>query len=143
MNISDRIKEIRKSLKLSQEEFGQILGVSRDVIGNIEYDRLKRPDQKEPIYKLICEKFNVDETWLRAGEGEMFQEILPEDEIASAVSNVLEDIKCENSIYTLVKELLLKYEQLDTSSKKVINKYVDDVILGYTQKKEEPWFFLF
>ena len=35
MNISDRIKEIRKSLKLSQEEFGQILGVSRDVIGNI------------------------------------------------------------------------------------------------------------
>ncbi|EOS75704.1 MAG: helix-turn-helix transcriptional regulator [Lachnospiraceae bacterium] len=138
MNISDRIKEIRKSLKLSQEEFGQILGVSRDVIGNIEYDRLKRPDQKEPIYKLICEKFNVDETWLRAGEGEMFQEILPEDEIASAVSNVLEDIKCENSIYTLVKELLLKYEQLDTSSKKVINKYVDDVILGYTQKKEEP-----
>ena len=138
MNISDRIKEIRKSLKLSQEEFGQILGVSRDVIGNIEYDRLKRPDQKEPIYKLICEKFNVDETWLRAGEGEMFQEILPEDEIASAVSNVLEDIKCENSIYTLVKELLLKYEQLDTSSKKVVNKYVDDVILGYTQKKEEP-----
>ncbi len=138
MNISDRIKEIRKSLKLSQEEFGQILGVSRDVIGNIEYDRLKRPDQKEPIYKLICEKFNVDETWLRTGEGEMFQEILPEDEIASAVSNVLEDIKCENSIYTLVKELLLKYEQLDTSSKKVINKYVDDVILGYTQKKEEP-----
>lgn len=138
MNISDRIKEIRKSLKLSQEEFGQILGVSRDVIGNIEYDRLKRPDQKEPIYKLICEKFNVDETWLRAGEGEMFQEILPEDEIASAVSNVLEDVKCENSIYTLVKELLLKYEQLDTSSKKVINKYVDDVILGYTQKKEEP-----
>lgn len=137
MKISDRIKEIRKSLKLSQEEFGQILGVSRDVIGNIEYDRLKRPDQKEPIYKLICEKFNVDETWLRTGEGEMFQEILPEDEIASAVSNVLEDVKCENTIYTLVKELLLKYEQLDTNSKKVINAYVDDVISGYTQKKED------
>ena len=130
MKISDRIKEIRKSLKLSQEEFGQILGVSRDVIGNIEYDRLKRPDQKEPIYKLICEKFNVDETWLRTGEGEMFQEILPEDEIASAVSNVHEDVKCENTIYTLVKELLLKYEQLDTNSKKVINAYVDDVISG-------------
>lgn len=137
MNISDRIKELRKSLGLSQEEFGQTLGVSRDVIGNIEYDRLKRPEQKEPIYKLICEKFNVNEAWLRTGEGNRFKNTPPENEIATAIYNVLEDVDCNNTIYTLVKEFLLKYEKLDTNSKGVIEKFVNDIITGLGDKREE------
>lgn len=137
MNISDRIKELRKSLGLSQEEFGQTLGVSRDVIGNIEYDRLKRPEQKEPIYKLICEKFNVNEAWLRTGEGNRFKNTPPENEIATAIYNVLEDVDCNNTIYTLAKEFLLKYEKLDIKSQKVIENYVDDVISSIAKKEEE------
>lgn len=124
-------------MKLSQEKFGNKLGVSRDVINNIENNRLSRPEQKEPLYRLICQEFNINENWLRTGEGEMFQALPPEDEVASAISGVLEDIGCENSIYTLVKELLLKYEKLDAKSKKVIDEYADDVIKGYIQKREE------
>lgn len=138
MNISDRIKELRKLLGLSQEEFGQVLGVSRDVIGNIEYNRLKRPEQKEPIYKLICEKFNVEENWLRTGFEPKFKNTPPENEIAVAVSNVLEDINCDNTIYTLVKEFLLKYEKLDTHSKSVIENFTNDIINGLVEKREEP-----
>lgn len=71
--INNRIKELRKKhLKLTQENFGKELGVSRDVIYNVEANRLARPEQKEPIYKLICEKFNVSEKWLKYGEGEIF-----------------------------------------------------------------------
>lgn len=131
--IGNRIKELRKSLNLTQADFGMKIGLKPTAIGQME-NGLRSVTERSII--LLCEKYNVNEIWLRTGEGEMFQEILPEDEIASAVSNVLEDVKCENTIYTLVKELLLKYEQLDTNSKKVINAYVDDVISGYAQKKE-------
>ena len=72
IEINERIQQLRKKLDLSRRAFGEQLGVSESVIVNIEFDRLKRPDQKEPLYKLICEKFNVNEAWLRTGEGEMF-----------------------------------------------------------------------
>jgi transcriptional regulator with XRE-family HTH domain len=66
-----RIKELRKSLRLSRDDFGKALGVSRDVIANIELGRLARPEQKEPLLRLICEKFNVSYEWITTGEGEM------------------------------------------------------------------------
>lgn len=72
MELHERIQEIRKVLGLSRREFGERLGVSESVIVNIEYNRLKRPEQKEPLLKLICTEFGVDELWLRTGEGEMF-----------------------------------------------------------------------
>lgn len=77
MEIFERIKELRKDhLHLSQAEFGQRLGISRGSVANIELNLLKRPEQKEPIIKLICREFNVSEHWLRTGEGEPF---IPED----------------------------------------------------------------
>ena len=62
--ISDRIKEIRQKCGLSQADFGKRLGVSRDVVSNIENERLKNPGQKESLYRLICATFGVDEHWL-------------------------------------------------------------------------------
>lgn len=70
MEIYERIKYLRKSiLKLSQEKFGTMLGVNRSVIKNIELNVLVKPEQKEPLYKLICKVFNVCENWLYTGEG--------------------------------------------------------------------------
>lgn len=65
---------LRKHEKInkSRREFGEILGVSQDVIANLEYNRLAKPEQKEPLLQLICMKFGVNEEWLRYGEGEMF-----------------------------------------------------------------------
>ena len=54
LNIGERIEILRKDLSMSRRVFGERLGVSESVIVNIEYDRLKRPDQKESLYKLIC-----------------------------------------------------------------------------------------
>lgn len=133
-----RIKNLRKALSMNQTEFGSKLEIAQSYLTNIE--TAKRP-VTDKIFKLIClQTWNgksVNKNWLRTGKGEMFQELLPEDETAAAISNALEDLNCENSIYTLVKELLIKYERLDTNSKKVIDTYVNDVISGYAQKKEE------
>lgn len=115
MNISERIQQVRSSLKLSRKAFGEVLGVSGDVINNIEGNRLKRPEQKEPIYKLICQKFNVSYDWLMTGQGEMFED-LPEaliDELA--IQYKLDDID---------KEIIHAYLELTDDEREVIKKYL-------------------
>lgn len=73
MEIYERIRELRKKhLKMSMEVFGKHLGVSLDVISNIEHNRLARPEQKLSLYKLICSEFNVNEEWLLNGTEPMF-----------------------------------------------------------------------
>ncbi len=76
MEIYERIAQLRKDLKLSQDKFGEKLGVSRDTINNIENNRLSRPEQKEPLYLLICQtSWNgkyVNEDWLRNGIAPMY-----------------------------------------------------------------------
>ena len=89
--MNNRIREVREHFKLTQTEFGERLGVSRDVIGNIEYNRLKNPKQKEPIIKLICSTFGVNELWLRTGEGEMFQAMTEDEELDAYLGDVMND----------------------------------------------------
>lgn len=67
--MNNRIKIVRKALKLSQREFGEKLGVSRDVISNLEYDRVQ---PKELLLRHICQLYRVNECWLLTGEGKMF-----------------------------------------------------------------------
>lgn len=70
MSFGQRIKTIRTSQKpkLTQTEFGQRLGVSKDVVANLEYDRV---DPAESMIRLICQTYNINYAWLKTGEGEM------------------------------------------------------------------------
>lgn len=136
--INMRFTKLRKSLEISQETMGNILGITRSGVSNIEsgFRKVTPKHIKMLCVSPIKGKY-VNEKWLLTGNGEMYLDLPPEDEVASAISNVLEDIECENSIYTLVKELLLKYEQLDSNSKKVIDSYVNSVMTNYIEKKEK------
>lgn len=80
-----RIKYLRKTLRLSQHDFGEKLEVSRDVINNIERNRNKNPIS-EYIIARICKVFGANETWLRTGNGDMFAE-----QKNSSVLNELQD----------------------------------------------------
>ena len=102
--MNNRIREVREHFKLTQTEFGERLGVSRDVIGNIEYNRLKNPKQKEPIIKLICSTFGVNEIWLRSGEGDMFQAITEDEELAAYLGDVMHD-ELESFLRRLTMEM--------------------------------------
>lgn len=138
--IGKRIKEIRKFFDLTQFEFGDKIGLKPTAIGQME-NGTRNVTERTII--LLCERYNINENWLRTGEGEMFLGISPENEVASAISNVLEDINCENAIYTLVKEFLIKYEKLDTPSKKVVEKFIDDVARGFLCQKRRMIILLF
>lgn len=88
--MNERIKEIRLNLGLSQEEFGERLGLSRGAITNIE---LNKTDPKPRFVALLCREFNVNESWLRSGEGEMFISPSKDDVISDFIGDVLSDDK--------------------------------------------------
>lgn len=69
--LNDRIRQLRESLGLSQTAFGSRLGVSRDVVNNLERGRV---EIKEHIVKLICSEYHISEEWLRTGEGPIYNE---------------------------------------------------------------------
>lgn len=67
----ERIREVRKSLELTLEKFGERLGVKKNAISALENGRNSLTDQ---MTKAICREFHVDYIWLTTGEGEMFVE---------------------------------------------------------------------
>ena len=86
--MNERIKKLRKQLHLTQDEFGNKLGVANSSISNIEKNRYGITDQ---MIKLMVKEFGVNENWLRTGEGEMF----PEFDRANAIAKLADDIMTE------------------------------------------------
>ena len=69
MTENERVRELRKTLGLTLEKFGERLGVKKNAISAIENGRNSLTDQ---MTKAICREFGVDYIWLTTGEGEMF-----------------------------------------------------------------------
>lgn len=67
--MNERIKKIRKSLKLTQEEFGKKLTVTRECINKIEAGK-EKPSRM--LLKLVVLMFGVNEEWLLNGKGKMY-----------------------------------------------------------------------
>ena len=72
--INERVKEVRKRLNLSQEEFGNRIGLSKSGISNIE--KGTRNVTSKHI-KLIGAVFNINESWLMTGEPDCEEEYVP------------------------------------------------------------------
>ena len=88
MNENDRIRQLRKSLDYTMEVFGSKLGVTKVAISNIENGNRNVTDQ---MRKSICREFNVNESWLREGTGEMFIEINKEYQLMAWAGRVLSE----------------------------------------------------
>ncbi len=65
----ERIKKIRRAINVTQQEFADRLLVKRNTVATWEGGRSIPQDS---VVALICKEFNVNETWLRTGEGDMF-----------------------------------------------------------------------
>ena len=74
----DRIKEVRKSLNLTQQKFADRIGTKQNTVAQYEIGRNVPID---PVITAICREFNVNEIWLRTGEGEPFQEESRQEQI--------------------------------------------------------------
>lgn len=115
METFERIRELRKNrLKMSQTAFGECLGVNRDVINNIENNRLSRPEQKLSLYKLICSEFNVNEEWLLNGTGAMFVE---------SDTFSLDEFAKTHGATELELEIMKTYFELDADIRKAVMEH--------------------
>lgn len=77
--MNNRIKSLRKKLRLTQDEFGKKIGLARNSVANYEIGR-RAPTNA--IITSICREFGVNEVWLRTGEGgddNMFNKLPPDD----------------------------------------------------------------
>lgn len=109
--LANRMKAVRETLDLSQREFGEKLGVSRDVISNIEYGRVQ---PKKLLLQHMCQQYKVNERWLETGEGEMFAENIElEDKLNEALS-IFKSLRPEFQDYAL--EQIKKLAELQNKS---------------------------
>lgn len=86
--MNTRIKMIRNAKQLTQDEFGKKIGSARNTIAN--YENGNRIPSNAVITSM-CREFDVNEKWLRTGEGEMFLPRERESDIAKLTLQLLEE----------------------------------------------------
>ena len=84
--MNSRIKQIRLEKKETQAAFAAELGLSRNYIALMETGERTPSDR---TIRDICQKYGVDEVWLRTGVGEMFRPRTREDEITAFFADLL------------------------------------------------------
>lgn len=115
--MKNRIKQLRKSHGMTQVEFGEKIGVKGNTITNYE-NGIRTPT--DAVILSICREFNINEEWLRSGEGEMKLVSSIDDEIMKYTGLLLKDK--ENFVAQKIKRFIVNYEKLSAEDKKVIEK---------------------
>ena len=116
--LNTRLKLLRLKLDLSQEAFGKRLGVTGASISKIESGQRNLTEQ---MVLLICKEFNINEAWLKYGEGEMQKTLLPSE---------LSMLSMNYDLDELDTRIITEYLLLDPSQRKVIKDYIIKVA-GY------------
>lgn len=129
--INDRIKLIRKHPKISltQEAFGERIGLKKSSLSLIE-NGINNVTQQTILS--ICREFNVNENWLKYGEGDMFITLTHDEEVAMYVQDMLDDT--DDEISELIKDFIIVYQKQDDASKEVLRKLANDL---YSQRQNK------
>jgi HTH-type transcriptional regulator / antitoxin PezA len=119
--MKSRIKEIRKTNPdwKTQDDFAEFLGISKSNLSSYEAGRRTPSDA---VIKLICEKCDVNEEWLRTGNGEMFIEKTKDEQISEAFGDI-ENLGEDNFKHRLISAIL----KLDEDGWKTLEELVDAI----------------
>lgn len=118
VRLNTRVKLLRKQLNMSQDTFGSRLGVTGAGISKIESGQRNLTEQ---MLLMICKEFNINENWLRDGEGEMFRQMLP-----TGIEQLAEYYQLDE----LDKRIINEYSMLDEKKRKVIKDYIMRIAYG-------------
>ena len=117
--MNDRIKHIRKSLHMTQDEFATKIGLSRNFIAQVE-NGTKNPSDR--TVSDICREFDVNEEWLRNGTGEMFVHKSKDEQIAE----MLADIQKEGDA-SFKHRLISALTRINESDWDTLEKLIDEI----------------
>jgi len=118
-HMNERIKQIRSSLNLTRAEFGKRLGVSGDVINNLERGRV---EPKELIIKLICKEFGVSYQWLVNGLGEM------NDSDENEAQEIVDSVMTGDNEFA--KKVLVAFARMSEEKWKLIREIIEEIESG-------------
>lgn len=113
--MNERVKELRKTLKLNQEEFGAKLGLSGGGVSKLENGTR---NITERTIKSICREFNVEYSWLKYGDGEIFRK---DNNLSAVIDNLLAG---ENET---AKAVFKAFAELDDKEWQTIHKLITSI----------------
>lgn len=122
--MNERIKELRKRLNLTQQQFADRLGIKRNTIANYEIGRNAPVDT---VLSLICREFSVNEEWLRNGTGEMF---------APDAGDELEALAKKYNYSAAVSVLVEKLVNLSPERQAVVTDFLIEFASGVQSMKD-------
>lgn len=116
--MNERLLYLRtEELKLSQEEFGARIGVTRAAVSRYESgDR----QISESILLSICREFRVNYHWLTEGEGEMF---------SGTPESIVDEIVEEYNLDEIDRKIIEKYLSMSAEQRKVIKDYLASIFV--------------
>lgn len=126
--MNERLKSIRKSLSMTQKDFGAELGVSRDTYASYESGRVI---PNNTFIQLMCSKFNVNEEWLRTGDGEMF---------IKTKRTTLDELTASYNLNDKEKAIIQAFLDLSPQGRAGVLEYVDKLagsIAGSAPSRDE------
>lgn len=115
LTIEDRILSLREDLELSQDEFGEKIGVTKSTISLIER-KLRNPSER--VIRDICREFGINESWLRDGIEPKNIEVPAEDEYFKAATHI------SKSGDKFAMQAIIEYWKLDDVSKETLKNYI-------------------
>lgn len=117
--MNERLKKLRKTLDLTQQEFADRIGSKRNTIAKYETDTNV---PSAAVISLICREFNVNENWLRTGEGDMFMEISRDEQIEEFIGDLL-----HGEEDSFKRRLISGLAALDENGWKVLEDFLDSI----------------
>ena len=126
----DRVRKLRKKLKLTMENFAKPLGVGKTAISKLENGERSLTDQ---MAKSICREYGVNEKWLRTGEGEMFAET--GDALKIRIDELIPE---EDDDFRL--RLMRMILAMDNEDMEKLEKYAKFYLYASDKKDETPAF---
>lgn len=125
--MKERLKALRKELRLTQQEFADRVGISRGNIGAYEVGKNAPSDA---VISLICREFHVNEEWLRTGNGEMFVEETPDEEFMRMAKAVASG---DTEADRMIRRTLMYFYEMDDLGRKTLLNFVK-----YISGNDEP-----
>ncbi len=125
MTLGERIKKVRRSLDLTQQEFGEKIGSTQNAIGNYETGH-RNPSSS--VINNICKTFDISEKWLRTGEGEM---------LLAKPTAALDALAVEHSLSISDYTLIEKFLALKPESRKTMIDFMREFVASLSTMETE------
>lgn len=116
MTQGERVKEIRKALKLTLEKFGERLGVGKTAISKIEKGE---NNLSALMFKTICHEYHVNSEYLEYGTGEMF---------ISVPQTSIDELCAQYGLDDFDRVLIQEYLKMSADARKALKDYIRNVM---------------